>query len=248
MGGINPEQNAIAWFVLRVQVVCWITLPLWIIAGAVAAYSRRGCADWKVLSTSRESGNGRGALAFAALAVVAWSVALPFTQPEQMLAYRVDQSYRRAGPNAALDLMSAHDPEDFPPGWQPPPRKFPGEPPFNEVVGILEAVDEHRHAAWVCNRMCDQFIELIGHRAYHVSAEVLGDSGPRLVQTLTRLKRGRELAHALGPRDEWAERIPEATEAQRATLKALRLLAGEEIPQPALGPLEPGKEREAPSR
>ena len=52
MGGINPEQNAIAWFVLRVQLVCWITLPLWIVVGAVAACSRRGCADWKVLAKS----------------------------------------------------------------------------------------------------------------------------------------------------------------------------------------------------
>ena len=107
MGGINPEQNAIAWFVLLVQLVCWITLPLWIVVGAVAAYFCRGCADRKVLATSRESGSGRGALAFATLAVVAWSAALPFTQPEQMLASRVDRSYRRAGPIAALDLMSA---------------------------------------------------------------------------------------------------------------------------------------------
>ena len=160
MGGINPEQNAIAWFVLRVQLVCWLTLPLWIVVGAIAAWSCLGCAECAVLVTSRDSGNGRGALAFAALALVAWSAALPCTQAEQMLAYRVDQSYRRAGPGAALDLMSAHDPEEFPPGWQAPPRKFPGEPPFNEVVDILEAVDESRHAAWVCNRICDRLIEM----------------------------------------------------------------------------------------
>ena len=240
MGGINPEQNAIAWFVLRVQLVCWITLPLWIVAGAVASV----LSPWLHRLESRgdrraNPGSSRGALAFAALAVVAWSAALPFTQPEQMLAYRVDRSYRRAGPIAALDLMSAHDPEEFPPGWQPPPRKFPGEPPFDEVVDMLEAVDESRHAAWVCDRICDRFIELEGHHAYDIPGELFGDSGPRLVRILTRLKRGRELAHALGPRDEWAKRFPEATEEQRATLKALRSLAGEEIPNAAAGPPEP---------
>ena len=104
---------------------------------------------------------------------------------------------------------------------------------------MLEALDENRHAAWVCDRICDRFIELEGHHAYDIPDELLGDSGPRLVQILTRLKRGRELANALGPRDEWANRFPEATETQRGTLKALRLLAGEEIPKPALGPLEP---------
>ena len=113
---------------------------------------------------------------------------------------------------------------------------------------MLEAVDESRHAVWVCDRICDRFIELIGHHAYDIADEVLSGSGPRLVQILTRLKRGRELAHALGPRDEWAKRFPEATEEQRATLKALRLLAGEEIPNAAVGPPEPenaaGWERE----
>ena len=188
---------------------------------------------------SRDSGNSRGALAFAAFAVLAWSAALPFTQPEQMLAYRVDRSYRRAGPIAALDLMSAHDPEEFPPGWQPPPRKFPGEPSFDEVVDMLEAVDESRHAAWVCDRICDRFIELEGHHAYDIPGELFGDSGPRLVQILTRLKRGRELAHALGPRDEWAKTLSGGNRRTACHFESTPLLAGEEIPNPAPGPPEP---------
>ncbi len=39
MGGISPEQDTIAWTVLLVKALAWLTLPVWIVAAAIVAYS-----------------------------------------------------------------------------------------------------------------------------------------------------------------------------------------------------------------
>jgi hypothetical protein len=79
---------------------------------------------------------------FAGLTVLGWAPVLPFTQREQILANHVEQAYGKSGPAVALEMMSAQKRSDFPPDWQPPPRTFPGEPPFDEVLDMLEAVAE----------------------------------------------------------------------------------------------------------
>jgi len=197
MGGISPEQDDIAWAALLVTVLGWLTLPLWIVFAAIVTYSGHNRPECRVPSSPEGPGRSRRALAFAALILAGWAAVLPFTQPEQILARRVERIYRIGGPAAALALMSAHDRVDFPPGWQPPPRRFPGEPPTNEVLDTLEALAEQPHADWVCDLYARRFRERALGEEDGWSDELLSQHAVRLAAILTRLPQGPEMARAL---------------------------------------------------
>ncbi len=198
MGGI-PEQQSIAMTALLVTFFCWVTLPLWVLMAAIATSSFRNQPEWRVPAPSEPPGRGRGALACAAMAVAGWAALLPFTQPEQRLAHRVDQTYRTAGPAAALALMSAHGRGDFPPDWQPPPRKFPGDPPTSEVLDTLEALADHPHADWLDDLYARRFRDRVEYDSYAWPEELMDQHAVRLAAILGRLREGPEMARSLEP-------------------------------------------------
>jgi hypothetical protein len=197
MGGISPEQAKIAVAALLVSTLGWVTLPIWIILAGNLVFIWRDQAEWRVPSTPERTAGGREALGFAGLMLFAWAAVLPFTQPEQILARRVERTYRNAGPAAALALMSAHDRADFPPGWQPPPRRFPGDPPTSEVLDTLEALAEQPHADWVCDLYSRRFRDRVRYDEYGWPQELLSQHAVRLAAILTRLPQGPEMARAL---------------------------------------------------
>src|SRR5262249_41988568 len=119
MGGISPEQSEIAWAALLVTGLGWLTLPLWNCLAGIVAWSPsydQWPARW-IPASPAGSVSGHSAQVLAGLCLAAWAATLPFTQPEQILARRVEQTYRIAGQKAALALMSAHERGDFPAGW-----------------------------------------------------------------------------------------------------------------------------------
>lgn len=229
MGGISPEQAELAATALLVTALGWLTLPLWIILAVIRVNSWADWPEWRVPSTPEQAVGGHEALAFAGLILLVWVAVLPFTQPEQILARQVEQTYRHAGPTAALALMSAHDRFDFPPGWQPPPRRFPGEPPTREVLDTLEALAEKPHAGWVHDLYARRFQDRLGYDPYRWPDELLDQHAVRLAAILTRLPHGPVMARALkhsGPSIEarlGANR--DTTRDQRAALEALLRLA-----------------------
>ena len=62
-------------------------------------------------------------LVILALVAIAWWCAwLPLTQPEQQLRHQVEQALRQNDFATGLSVLASHEPERFPPHWDPPPR------------------------------------------------------------------------------------------------------------------------------
>jgi hypothetical protein len=236
MGGISPEQDALAWAAMLVTVLCWLTLPFWIGFASAEVYFWRNKPAWQVAATPERAGHGTGALTFAGMTVVGWAVMLPFTQREQILAHRVERAYRTSGPLAALAMMSEHNRAEFPPDWQPPPRKFPGEPPFDELLNVLEALADSPHPAWIDQAYSRRFRDRVIQDEYAWPQELLSQHAIRLAAILPRLPEGSAMAKALQhpiPSIELVldtdgmEPHPALTEDQRAALKTLLRLTGD---------------------
>jgi hypothetical protein len=226
MGGISPEQSVIASAALQVTLLCWLTLPIWIVLAGVAMRSSLNRPEWKVPSMSERSSSVLGALAFATLALAAWATLLPYTQPQQGLARRVERAYRNAGPVAALNLISAHPRADFPPGWQPPPKRFPGDPPTREFLDTLDALAAHPHPDWLRHLYSRRFQDRVHYDSYGWPNELLNEHAVRLADILTRLPEGPEMARALhGLIESWLGPYRELTEVQRAALETLLRLS-----------------------
>jgi hypothetical protein len=236
MGGISPEQDALAWAAMLVTVLCWLTLPFWIGFASAEVYIGHNKPAWQVAATSERAGLGTGALTFAGLTVVAWAVVLPFTQREQIVAHRIERAYRTSGPLAALTMMSEHNRIEFPPNWQPPPRKFPGEPSIDELLNMLEALVERPHPAWIDQAYSRRFRDRVIQDEYAWPEERLSRYAVRLAAILPRLPEGPLMAKALQhpiPSIELVldadgmEPRPALTEDQRAALKTLLRLTGD---------------------
>ena len=148
MGGIrlSPTDAALAEVGANIKGAAVLSALVWVIGAAETA--SRASPSWQAWHTEESVPVGRG-LAFLAVGAVAlWAAILPFTQPEQQLRYRVEQALKNGRIAEALAEMSAHNPTDFPPLWDPPPRVAYEEmnPPMNE---ILEAIRRQPPAAWV---------------------------------------------------------------------------------------------------
>lgn len=199
MGGISPEQAGIAFAGLLVNVLGWLSLPIWILYVLVLAIGSTDRPEWRVPRTAEGPGRGRGALAVSVVVLLAWAALLPANQPEQIRAARVRQAYRDDGPAAALTMMSAREPGDFPPGWRPPPQRFPGEPTTGEMLDVLEAVADTRQADWVVDLYVRMFLDRLEYDPYMWPQDLMGGHVERLAGILSRLPRGPELARALEP-------------------------------------------------
>jgi hypothetical protein len=158
MGGVHvPDServlSAVATYAMLLG-VC--SFPLWVIAAVVLAVVSKPA--WRVPPTTTGEPAGdepaprltRPLRILASLSVVGWLLVLPFTQAEQALRYRVERAFREGRLEDALTLMSAHRRADFPPHWDPPPRRFfharLDPPPLPAVLRIVAASET---APWV---------------------------------------------------------------------------------------------------
>ena len=241
MGGLSPEQAAIALPAIAVTLLELLSLPCWIVFAGIVTSSSLNRPEWQVPSPPEGPRSGRAALAFAWLMVAAWAVLLPFMQPEQILAKRVERTYRKSGPAAALALMSAHIPGDFPPDWQPPPRESVGDPPTSEVLDSLEALAMHPHAEWVDDAYCRRFRERLWYDPTNWPRELFEQHAARLAELLPRLHQGPEMARALDqgfPSIQGFLKYESGiTKDQRAALEALLRLGGLEKKEPGEEPI-----------
>jgi hypothetical protein len=152
MGGVrlSPEESLIRNAACFVCFWGTVTLPVWGIGTLViwgTTLSRGLKPDWPAFDDEPKPGSA-GVLAFALAAVLVWFAILPFTQPEQILRRRVEQDMERGEIGAGLHLMSAHEPSDFPPHWDAPPRARYGQ---NEILlfDILDTIAVEPPAPWV---------------------------------------------------------------------------------------------------
>jgi hypothetical protein len=90
-------------------------------------------------------------LALAVLSLAGWVAVLPFTQPEQILRRQVELAFKERRVADALAIMSAHEPGDFPPHWDPPPPQgWAGQRrPVPSLADVYWEMSEAPPAAWV---------------------------------------------------------------------------------------------------
>jgi len=91
-------------------------------------------------------GGGLWVLAWASILV--WVFVLPSFQAEQRLRVRTE-SLHHHDVKAALELMSQHTPDDYPPHWEPPPHWDPLDPWVERAIESIEIARENWVAPWV---------------------------------------------------------------------------------------------------
>jgi hypothetical protein len=132
-----------------------VTFPIWF---ASALWLWNHPADGEIWAIPRGVRNRVSAPVWmiACVAVLGWSVVLPFVQPEQQLRRQVEREMAAGGIAPGLDLMSQHAPADFPPHWEPPPHIGYGrnQPQLFDVLDMLES---HPAADWVRDLYWDKF-------------------------------------------------------------------------------------------
>ncbi|MDA8020545.1 MAG: hypothetical protein MPN21_24160 [Thermoanaerobaculia bacterium] len=122
-----------------------LSLPVWAILMLVSAFKNRGAWD---LALERSPRGIRGLWLLASFSILVWLPILPFTQAEQRLGRHIDESLAAHRIGEALDLMSTHARDEFPPGYDPRPHQWPGrtEP---DVLDVVPQLAEREVPGWV---------------------------------------------------------------------------------------------------
>ncbi len=167
MGGVQRSASEAvisdnATIFLALNFLLW---PIFFIASIVILCWRKG--DWEPLDFSSPSAPpvSRGLWALAATSFVGWFFVLPWTQPPQHLRRQAERDLRGGRIEQALQEMSRHPRDAFPPYWDPPPR--PGyrekHPP---LASVLEQIDPETTATWVKTAYAEKLIQHLGLTGY----------------------------------------------------------------------------------
>jgi hypothetical protein len=211
MGGIrlSPAESVLHDTVWTIRVLSVLTWPLWLIAAWVAA----GLPIlWPGQQRSKWEYQPAGNAPLAGVRPQVWALAggfaalflalLPFTQPEQRLRTRVERDLRAGQVREGLATMSAHEPGDFPPHWDPPPRIA-----YRERVPDILAVMEKLHAdptataPWVRAIYARKFSNwLRGEHDFGLWRELPPDKAERIIGLVERMPERKKLVrdHQLG--------------------------------------------------
>lgn len=81
----------------------------------------------------------------AVLSLTVWAFILPFTQPEQQVRRQAEELLNKRDMEGAVEFMSAHRQEDFPPHWEPPIYWGVAD----RVCDAFEAMEKKPAAPWV---------------------------------------------------------------------------------------------------
>ncbi len=125
-----------------------LSLPVWL--GGAFFFRHNSQPSWLAQARGPYSQGcpSRPLWALAAFSLGIWVFILPLTQPPQQLRSRVEAAFQRRDIAGALAEMSAHQPEDFPPHWQPPPR-FLSRWIDPLLLEVLRADLDNAQAPWV---------------------------------------------------------------------------------------------------
>jgi hypothetical protein len=139
MGGIRLSESesilhSTVWLMRVLTVLSW---PVWLIGALVVIVRKR---RWEYQATSSPPFPGLAWHLWAAVMVLIgmWVVILPRTQPEQQRRGRAERELKSGRIRQGLEYMSAHERDDFPPHWDPPPRVA-----YREQRPDITQVQEH---------------------------------------------------------------------------------------------------------
>ncbi len=233
MGGVRLTESeaAVQGATLIVGCLGGLSAPVWGIGALAMFFAVR--AKWQVVPAPPEPAPvARGVWGLAASSLLVWLPILPFMQPEQQLRSQVER-YMKAGRIAeALDLLSAHEPREFPPGWEPPPRiGYITEKPH--ILDVMEVVVSREVAPWVRAEFVEKLRRYLGDGLAFAYTPVREPELGRVVGLLQRLPEGPEIAYqhqgSIKSRLDY-ERVPAE---ERANLQAfLKLAEGYQPPKP----------------
>lgn len=148
MGGVRLTESElmIRETANTIAVVGILSFPLWLLLTVL----RRRFKPVNPAFYSSDASRSVSAATWgvAALSLLVWIPILPVTQREQQLRRQVEVDLQAGRIESALQTMSAHSRDDFPPHWDPPPRIGYGEshPPLEDV---LKALSETDASPWV---------------------------------------------------------------------------------------------------
>jgi hypothetical protein len=176
------------------------TAPLWLSALLYALTACRATWQGPVRTAPTWPSLPLWTAALGSLAI--WAAILLYTQPPQQLRWAVEHDLREQRIGLALEKMSAHAPDDFPPLWQPPPRwiiephgPYTDDESCSRLIDVWEVLATQPSASWVR----ESYLAKLRHVAFfagNLSARdlsrlvhVLGmiPEGPALVGELDRL-------------------------------------------------------------
>jgi hypothetical protein len=158
MGGIRLSESEmvlqLATLVMRGLTA--MTWPLWLIATGIAVFRKQPKWEYQPTGYAPYLRVATHLWATSALLLVMWAFILPITQPEQQLRGRVERALVGGQVAEGLALMSVHEPGDFPPHWDPPPRVAYREqrPDITEIQEQLSGVEVK---PWVRDIFDDKF-------------------------------------------------------------------------------------------
>jgi len=157
MGGIRLSESeaVILDTAFTVRFFGAVTWPFWLIGSWVVASRKR---NWEPLQGHGEP-ISRPVWLLAALSVLIWSVVLPYTQPAQRLRWTVENDLAGGRIQNAVEVMSSHPRDAFPPHWDPPP--WPGYGQDDpRLIDVLEAItDTPSTAEWVRSLYVQKFLQ-----------------------------------------------------------------------------------------
>lgn len=171
MGGIRYTASERLLKIVAVN-LCFcgfVTLPIWII-GMLAA--RIGSNPRWLLTADdyQRQLSTRGALlVLAGLSLAIWIFILPFTQPEQILRHRVESAMAAGNIQDAVAEMAQHDEADFPPLWDPPPKRFAHTLP---VLAVVEVMNQQQTPRWLKNKYVKKLFNLDRYRHFEPDPEL----------------------------------------------------------------------------
>ena len=138
MGGIahSPADALIASLDTWIMILGILSFPVW--AGLALWPIFAAAPPWTAIPQGRIR---RGTWIAVALVTVLFVTPMIWTQPEQRLATTVDRHLVEGRAVEAIDLLSAHGPEDLPPGFDPRPRHWIGRttPSLWQVIAAFGA-------------------------------------------------------------------------------------------------------------
>jgi hypothetical protein len=160
MGGARlSEADQVRRGLARMIVVGGVcSFPVWLVGALALSYV--GKPSWRVVEPNPAE-RVRSSVALQVLAwfsVAFWGLVLPFTQPEQQLRRQVEQAFAAGRITPALAEMSAHNPGDFPPHWDPPPRQA-----NMQVLDIWDGIEKGTAAPWVRDVYRRKLVDLLWH-------------------------------------------------------------------------------------
>lgn len=195
---LTPRDSLVASATVEVFAFSLMALPFIGIAGLIVLVNAK--LEWapSFIAEDVRRTPSRSLDYFAVALLPAWLLVLPATQREQRLRTQVEQAVNAGRMRDALSMLSSYAQSEFPPQWEPPPRRALDESNI-PVLEMTEAVAEQPTPAWVRAQYIDSFAAaFLDFRPVQVHSSLDPQfktvTWPRVKRLLDRLPEGKVLA------------------------------------------------------